>query len=231
MKTIALMVLGFLTGMKHALDTDHIAAVTALVTRHKKLSSAIWAGGWWGVGHTFTLMLIGFFILLFGLSIPEKVAIGLEAIVGLMLIVLGSINLKVGYLEKFHLHKHQHDSHEHIHLHGHEEGNKPHDHEHSHSHNLKALVVGSVHGIAGSAALMLVVVATIKSTLMGLFYIAVFGVGSIMGMAIFSLIIGLPISIANNKLSGISRYITMGSGLFSVIIGFLFIFDVVKILY
>lgn len=221
METLTILFLGFLTGMKHALDSDHIAAVSTLVSRHKKLSSAVWAGGWWGAGHTITLVAVGFIVLLFGLNIPPGVESGLESIVGLMLILLGAVNFKMGFFDEFHLHKHLHDDHEHLHLHRHEEGKKPHDHRHSHSYNLKALIVGSVHGMAGSAALMLLVVATIKSVPIGLIYILFFGIGSIAGMILFSLILSLPLSLAGNRMANMSRLVTMGSGIFSILIGFL----------
>lgn len=226
MQNIMLFFLGFVTGMRHALDADHLAAVSSLVTKHNKLSSAIWAGSWWGAGHTLTLMVVGFFILVFGLTIPEKVQMMLEILVGVMLVILGTMNLKTGFMKELHLHKHKHDAHEHLHLHVHEEGKKPHDHKHNHANNVKAFIVGSVHGMAGSAAVMLLVLATIKSVALGLIYIFIFGAGSILGMVLFSLIIGLPISMANRRLNWMDRLVTTGGGMFSIMIGILLIKEI-----
>lgn len=215
----AILLLGFISGLKHALDADHIAAVSTLVSKNKKISLAIKAGGWWGVGHTSTLLLVGSLVLLFGLMIPEKVALGFEFFVALMLIVLGAVNLRTGFINKFHIHKHEHDEAEHLHVHVHEEGHQPHDHKHSHPNRKKAFAIGAIHGLAGSAAVTILVLTTIKSIPAGLIYIALFGAGSILGMLLFSVIIGMPFLIASQRFSNAQNFSIIGSGLLSIVVG------------
>lgn len=219
MKIDLILLLGFVSGIKHALDADHLAAVSTLVSKNKKLLPAIKAGGWWGIGHTTTLMIVGSMVLFFGVIIPEKIAIGLEFIVALMLIVLGLINLKTGIIQKFHIHKHEHDAAEHLHIHVHSEGDAPHDHKHTHPNRNKAMAIGAIHGLAGSAAVTILVLSTLKNIPTGLMYIALFGVGSIIGMSVFSVIIGLPVFLASRRYNNIHRMSIIGSGVLSLIIG------------
>lgn len=219
MKIEMILVLGLVSGLKHAFDADHIAAVSALVSKNKKVVTAVKAGVWWGIGHTFTLMLVGLAVLVFGLFIPEKVATGFEFFVALMLITLGLANLRNGILSQFHFHLHKHDDDEHLHIHKHAEGSKPHDHAHHHPNRGKAFAIGAIHGLAGSAAVTLLILSTIKSVPAGLIYILLFGVGSVAGMALFSMIICMPMLIASRRYDSFQRFTIAGSGLLSLIIG------------
>lgn len=224
MSTILLIALGFFTGIKHSLDTDHVAAVSSLVTRTRKLSSAVWAGAWWGLGHTVTLMIAGVALVAFEVTIPDRLALSLELLVGLMLVAVGAVNVRIGWLERFHFHRHEHDAHLHIHVHAHDSGQQPHDHAHAHERSrAKAFLVGTVHGMAGSAALTLLVLTTVKSVFLGIVYILVFGLGSVLGMAVFSLILGLPVAAVGRRFTGLSRVVTMATGSFSLIIGLLLV--------
>lgn len=225
METILMLFFGFVTGIKHSVETDHIAAVSTIVTRSKKISSAVFAGSWWGVGHTLTLLLLGFIVLMFGITIPERAGIGLELFVGVMLIILGIINIKTGIIRQIHIHRHSHQSPAHIHIHYHNDGDNPHEHLHHHKsfNRIKSLIIGVVHGIAGSAVLTLLVLSTIKSIPLGLLYIALFGMGTVAGMTLFSLILGLPISLVSRRYKNFQRLSVIFSGALSVVIGILLV--------
>lgn len=201
---VGLLLLGLVTGLRHSMEADHVAAVSTIVattTGQKRLRRAPLLGLMWGLGHTATLFVAGLIVLLFAISIPEKVSGRLEFGVGLMLIFLGATTLTGFSFGKFLrgiLGRGQRHSHEHVHkdsglVHSHD-----HDHHSEHRHGHKSLVVGMIHGMAGSGALMLVVLSTINSIPLGLAYIAIFGAGSIASMAAMSALLGLPFSRAGN---------------------------------
>lgn len=210
-QAIALLGLGFILGLKHAFEPDHIAAVSTLVKRNTKLSRAAIFGAMWGIGHTSTLLIAGIIVLTFKLVIPEGVASSLEFIVGIMLVVLGLNVLKEVWQKRMHIHKHDHVDKEHLHLHAHDKSD-------SHGHLHRPFLIGAIHGLAGSGALVLLVLATVTSLELGVAYILIFGVGSMIGM----LTVGATIS-ASMKL--ISKYtklehsLEVATGLFSIIFG------------
>jgi cytochrome c biogenesis protein CcdA len=207
-----LLLLGLITGLRHSMEADHIAAVSTIMAtseRHKKLRRAPLLGALWGLGHTSSLFVAGLVVLLLAVSIPQKVSNTLEFGVGVMLVFLGATTLTGFNIGKFmrgifSRHKHEHP---HVHedigvVHSHE-----HDH-HDHKHGHKSLTVGMVHGMAGSGALMILVLSTISSVPLGLAYIAIFGAGSIASMTAMSTLIGLPF--AKTRRYGLSlalRYI------------------------
>jgi ABC-type nickel/cobalt efflux system permease component RcnA len=132
--------------------------------------------------------------------------------VGIVIIILGFLVIRDIIVNKKHIHKHTHDGSTHIHLHSHKES-------HAHTHYHKSFLVGLIHGIAGSAALMLLVLSTINSIPLGIIYILVFGLGSMIGMAIVGGIISLPFVFTSKKYTSINigiRYIT---GIFSIAFG------------
>jgi hypothetical protein len=205
-----LLFLGLITGLRHSMEADHIAAVSTIVTageRRKRLRRAPLLGALWGLGHTASLFAAGLVVLLLAVSIPEKMSSALEFGVGIMLVFLGITALTGFSVGKFMRGIFGHHSHVHVHedtgvVHSHD-----HDH-HDHRHGHKSLVVGMVHGMAGSGALMLVVLSTISSVPLGLAYIALFGAGSIASMAAMSTLIGLPFAKARHlKLNLALRYI------------------------
>lgn len=185
--------LGFLLGVRHALDADHIAAVSTLVTDHPTWRRSGSVGFWWGLGHTATLMMVGLAVILFKVSIPVRVAEALELGVGLMLVLLGGSLAVTLIKERWHVHLHRHDGESHLHLHSHR---LQEDHRHGHwwRPSIRPLLVGMVHGLAGSAALMLLVLAAVRSAWEGMAYILVFGVGSIAGMVCVGMLICLPLA-------------------------------------
>ncbi|HEX3557463.1 MAG TPA: urease accessory protein [Thermoanaerobaculia bacterium] len=202
MTTISLLLVSLLLGLRHALEADHLAAVASLATRSRSLRSTVAQGVAWGLGHTITLLVVGGACLLLRATIPDRVATALEAAVGVMLLALGADVLWRLYRRRIHVHVHRHaDGTVHLHAHGHapEEAAAPHHqqqaHEHPHAHGLphRALMVGLMHGLAGSAALLLVTLTTLTSAWLGLAYIAFFGAGSILGMAALSAVIALPL--------------------------------------
>ena len=222
MGLISALTFGFLLGIKHALDADHIVAVSTIVSRSRKLTESAYLGIFWGLGHTLTLLLVGLIVLSFRLTIPAKIALSLEFLVGVVLIILGFSVIRAPFLKKIHFHSHGHDNTKHFHFHFHEEEtgtNESHKRDHEgHKHSHKSLMVGMVHGLAGSATLMLLVLATVDSVLVGLLYILLFGVGSILGMLVLSSLIGLPFiltrfSHANKALSFVAGIISIGLGL------------------
>ncbi|MEY4528540.1 MAG: hypothetical protein RL768_2259 [Nitrospirota bacterium] len=183
---------GFLLGLRHALDADHLAAVSTVLAERPSMRASGLVGFWWGVGHTLTLMLVGAVVLVLGVHIPEPFALLAESGVGLLLVVLGgTLALKL-FRERWHLHRHVHDGEPHVHLHSH---HRREDHAHPHwaRQSLRPLLIGMAHGAAGSAALMLVIVSNTSGIGQGLLYIAVFGFGSIAGMLVIGLTLSVPV--------------------------------------
>jgi len=222
---ISLLGFGFVLGLKHALDADHLAAVSTIATEKRSLLGSSVIGMWWGLGHTISLLFAGVLVMLLHIQIGPRTEKALEFCVGLMLIVLGVNALrKLTRGGTVHMHAHEHDGHWHVHPHVHEK--QKHDAPHTH-HGLRLgarpLLIGMVHGMAGSAALTLLVLATISSTTVGLLYIAIFGVGSIGGMAIMSALFALPSKLSAQRFTrlnllfrGIAGLASLGLGAFTV---------------
>src|SRR5437660_8754852 len=191
---MCLVVLGLLRCLRHALDPDHIAAVSTIVSESRSVRRSSLIGTFWGLGHTMSLLIAGVLVIALKVRISDRVALWMEFAVALMLILLGlKAMLKPLRGWRIHVHQHVHDggSHSHVHLHRPSE-----EHAHKHRHLIRSgarpFLVGMVHGMAGSAALMILVLATIPSALAGLIYIAVFGIGSVGGILIMGSLISLP---------------------------------------
>jgi ABC-type nickel/cobalt efflux system permease component RcnA len=204
---ISLLVLGLLLGMRHALEADHLAAVASLATRGKGVRGTVLQGTVWGLGHTLTLLLVGGACLLLRTAISERLAAAFEGAVGVMLLLLGADVLLRMRRRRIHLHVHRHDDgtvHFHAHSHAPAEAHDRDHHQHAHGEGfpLRALLVGMVHGLAGSAALLLVTLTTLSSAWLGVAYIAVFGAGSIAGMAVLATVIALPLQGTARRLTG-----------------------------
>ena len=198
MTIITVLIVGFLFGLRHALDADHVAAVAALATRSSSINETVRMGLAWGLGHTVTLFMVCAFITFSGISFPQQVANFLEFLVGLILVGLG-INVLMRIIRtRVHVHVHAHrDTGTHIHFHSHEgDGNhtiSTHEHQHKKMLPRRALLIGLMHGLAGSAALLLLALGNQISVLQTLSYIMLFGLGSILGMAILSFTIAWPL--------------------------------------
>ncbi len=212
-----LLVLGFVLGLKHALDADHVVAVSTIVSETRSLKKSSLAGVIWGIGHTVTLLLVGLLVLGFRLSIPADVALYFEFLVGIVLVALGVDVLRKTSGDKIHQHQHKHESVAHTHAHLHESD--------AHSHVHKVFAIGVAHGLAGSAALMLLVLASVQSLVQGLLYIFVFGIGSILGMLVISTIIGLPF-LLTKKFERIDRAVKVIAGGISILLGIIIMYEI-----
>jgi cytochrome c biogenesis protein CcdA len=206
---IGILGLGFLLGMQHALEADHIAAVSSIAARRTNVADIVKHGLTWGLGHTLTLFAFVGAALLLGRAIPEHLAHHLETAVGIMLVVLGANVLWRLWRDRVHFHVHRHrDGTVHLHLHAHANETMPHgvsSHEHEHGFRWRTLLVGLMHGMAGSAALLVLTVAQATNVRDGLFYVLLFGAGSMIGMAALSSLIALPLVISARTLTSANR--------------------------
>lgn len=230
----ALLGLGFVFGLKHATEVDHVVAVSTIVSEHRNILRSTLVGGLWGVGHTASLVVVGMFVLALRVAIPEGVSNWLEFCVALMIIGLGASALTRALRARTdaHIHQHCHDQVSHVHIHFHERGTahtaaKAASHRHAVSGiGLKPLLVGAMHGLAGSAALTLLVLTQVESTALGLLYLAVFGIGSILGMLLMSGLIGLPFALSARRLSGVNYGLQTVAGALSVAFGLWYAYHV-----
>ena len=235
MGILSILGAGFLIGMKHALDADHVVAVTTIISETKSFSKATLVGMRWGLGHTSTLFLVGLLVILTGIRIPENFTLSLELLVGVVLVWLGISTIRGYYVKKVHVHHHDHEASTHMHFHYHQPKPKQesitanaHKHEHKAKASRSPFIIGMIHGLAGSGALMLLILGTISSTMQGLLYIVVFGVGSTIGMLIISTIISLPFVYTSKKSTNVNRIMSLSAGSASVIAGVLIMFSIVS---
>jgi ABC-type nickel/cobalt efflux system permease component RcnA len=229
-----LLLVSFGLGLKHATEPDHLAAVSTIVSDRRNIWSASLVGGLWGVGHTISLFVAGILVIFLHFEISERLAQTLEFCVALMLIALGIDALRKLYRGgQVHWHTHHHGSVTHAH---------PHVHDSSAAHNVskslaeqthhglrigaRPLIVGMVHGMAGSGALMLLVLSTISSPAAGIAYILVFGAGSIGGMMLMSMMVGLPFHLTLNRFSKAEWWLRGAAGLFSLGFGSYMIYQI-----
>ncbi len=222
MDTFPLVTLGFgfILGVRHALDPDHVAAVSALTSQHRTVALSCLLGIFWGAGHTVALLAAGVAVIVFKLTISPEVAKGMEMAVAVVLILLGG-HVLVRSLGGWSLHRHEHvhdgHSHSHFHLHGGTEDSP------GHIHLIRVggrpFLVGFLHGMAGSAALMLLVLGTIPSPVRGLLYILVFGIGSTAGMLVLSGLIGIPFVVTADRSRAARATIQVVAGAASLILG------------
>jgi len=194
----AILLLGFLLGMRHATDADHVVAVSTIVSRQRSVRSAAPIGALWGAGHSVTVMLVGGAIILFGLVIPTRVGLTLELAVGAMLVGLGAYALL-----------RDHPAHD----------ERP-------VGRLRSFCVGVVHGLAGSAAAALLVLGTIRDPRWATAYLAIFAGGTIVGMSIVTMLLALPFALAMSRLDRVRRTLTVIAGAASVALGVIVLYDV-----
>lgn len=225
MEFYTLLVLGGLIGMQHALEADHLAAVAALSEKRNSRRALVLRGSAWGLGHTITLLTICGALLLLGEAISPRTEAMLEFTVGTMIMLLGvNVLYKVWRRRPhFHIHRH-HDGEQHLHVHTHADDRSPHDaagsHDHWH-HNLglgRALVVGMVHGAAGSAGL-LILAAAANSVPEAAGYVLAFGAGSIIGMATLSFIVSFPLRWMERCANWVNTVAFVSIGCAAILIG------------
>lgn len=245
MLALSVVLLGFFLGVRHATDPDHVIAVATIVSRARRIAPSALIGALWGVGHTLTIFAVGSAIILFGIVIPPRLGLAMEFAVALMLILLGVMSLSgtlgriTGTLSSgsagddgFHLHAHRHGDYVHDHPHGHEPGSHGHAKEQTplgwldHTfgrlglyHVARPLVIGVVHGLAGSAAVALLVLATIRDPIWALLYLLVFGVGTIAGMMVITAALAVPFAYSAGHLGQLNRYLGIASGILSILFG------------
>lgn len=212
---------GFLIGMKHALEADHVAAVASLATGARSGGETLRLGVAWGVGHSITIFVVGAAVMALETAVPERLAAALEFAVGVMLLALGAGVLRRVVRERVHFHTHRHGATAHFHAHSHA-GEGPHSGSaHAHGHGLRgrALLVGTVHGLAGSAALVLLTLTTIRDWSTGLGYMALFGAGSILGMAVLSGALAVPLRLTARRMTWAYNGLTVAVGVITVGLG------------
>jgi hypothetical protein len=204
MSVLSVLALGLFLGVRHATDADHVVAVSTIVTREQTTRSAMLVGAMWGVGHTVTIVIIGAAILLFGLVIPARVGLWMEISVAAMLVVLGLMNVLAGRLRgKLALPKGR-----------------------VLAVRIRPLIVGVIHGLAGSAALALLVLTTIGDAGVAIAYLAVFGLGTVIGMMLLTAILALPVLAAARRFASFERTLALITGSASVIFGVVLAYQV-----
>ncbi|MCZ6904686.1 MAG: hypothetical protein O7F56_03360 [Acidobacteria bacterium] len=225
------LTLGFVLGLRHAFDPDHLVAVSTIVSEHRTLWKSSLVGASWGLGHTLALMAFGGAVLALRIVVTPELTRYLELGVAGVLVVLGaSVLARLFRSPPLHLHSHDHDgvAHTHLHFHQHLRGENEQEHEdeqhhHRHHHLLqlggKPFIVGLVHGMAGTGTLMLLVVGVIPSVLMSVFYILVFGLGSVGGMVLVSLVMSLPLALAGKRIQFLEKTLRVTAGTFSLAFG------------
>ena len=223
------LLLGFLLGLKHATDADHVVAVSTIVSQYRNVWRGIWVGGSWGLGHTTPLLLLGTLILLFKEAVLDRyasIAPLFEFGVGVMLVFLGAQvfwNLRLG---RVHMHQHAHDDDPHVHIHGTHEPDAEPRVETTHGFfqpgkpffRWKSFAIGVMHGLAGSAAVMLLLLPTLSSFWVGLGYLVLFGVGTILSMASITVMLAVPFSLSRRS-ERLSTGVSGVAGLASLVFG------------
>jgi hypothetical protein len=207
----SLLALGFLLGLRHATEADHLAAISTIVTERRSLLSSSLVGAFWGLGHTLALLIAGVGVFVLRYQMTDRMAHALELGVGMMLVLLGANVLRT-LVRRVASHSHDHAT------------------VASHTDSeawlvARSLLVGMVHGLAGSAPLLLLTLAVVSSPLAGFFYIAVFGVGSVMGMAIMSVLLSLPAHLTVENFARTNLAVRGLSGLFSVGLGLFIVYE------
>lgn len=186
--SLSILLLGFVLGMRHATDADHVVAVTAIVSGEPSLRRASRVGALWGIGHSVTILVVGGAIIVFRLSVPPRVGLALEFAVALMLILLGALSLSDRAVS-------------------------------SAASAVRPVVVGLVHGLAGSAFVALLVVAAVPGAWLGLAYLAIFGLGTVAGMVLVTMAVAVPSALSAHRIVHAHRYLRLASGLASVAFG------------
>lgn len=227
---LTIVLIGFVLGMRHATDPDHVVAVTTIVSRQQNIRNAGLIGILWGVGHTLTIFVVGAAIILFKVTIPPRLGLAMELLVGLMLVVLGALNL-AGVLQRLY----QRFDSPHVGT-----GPKPAEpgpegdssRPYGSAQRLgrfeffRPLLVGIVHGLAGSAAVALLVLTTIGNPYAAIAYLLVFGVGTIAGMMLITATIAVPFAYTGKRFATLNRGMSIASGLLSVGFGFFITYQI-----
>ena len=249
---LSIIAVGFFLGMRHATDPDHVIAVTTIVTRQRQLTRAALTGAFWGVGHTLTIFVVGAIIILFDVIIPTRIGLSMEFSVALMLIFLGIMNVAAfmrsaklvgadasASSEVLHTHPHTHGDYVHSHAHGHAPEAHPHRPDRTplalfdrlfgkiaFYQPVRPFIVGVVHGLAGSAAVALLVLATIPNPRWAVVYLLVFGAGTVGGMMLITMSIASAFTLVGKGRQNFSHRLGLVSGLLSLAFGILLVYQI-----
>ena len=196
---LATLFVGFLLGLRHATDADHVVAVATLVSDAPGARRAARVGALWGLGHLLTVLAAGSIIVLLRAQVSPRVEWALELGVAFVLIGLGVHTIGKCFRGRYHFHAHQHGAHEHAHLHYHASSQPGHEHT-GPARRSPPLLLGMVHGLAGTAGLALLVLTSIPSRAVGIAYLLFFGAGALAGMAAFGALLGMPLARAARRL-------------------------------
>jgi high-affinity nickel-transport protein len=209
MTLLATLLLGFFLGIRHATDADHVVAVSTIVGREPSRRGALWIGAAWGVGHTATILAVGGAIVAFNLVIPARLGLSMELTVAVMLVVLGLLNLRSA-VKRF----------DEVTVHA--------DHPPPLSGNryLRPLVVGVLHGLAGSAAIALLVLGTVRDAAWGFLYLGLFGVGTVVGMMLLTTAMSVPLAQASRRFASFDRVLARATGVLSLAFGLYLVYRV-----
>ena len=235
LSALAILSIGLVFGLKHATEVDHVVAVSTIVSQHKNVLHSALVGALWGAGHTVSLLIIAAIVLSLRVAIPEQVSGWLELGVALMIVCLGISALRRALRKNadVHVHQHSHDGLSHTHVHFHEKETRHVSASHSHhSHAVtrlgwKPVLIGMMHGLAGSGALTLLVLTQISSSLTGFLYVATFGLGSIVGMLLMSGLIGLPFALTSRKLTNLHQGIQTLAAVLSIAFGVWYAYEAI----
>jgi len=214
-----LLVLGVggLLGFRHAFEPDHLAAVSTLASRQGSLWSAARLGLAWGVGHTATVGAIAILVVALGVRVPPALWPAAELVVAGLLVLLGGAVVWRFARGRWHMHVHDHDQNAHLHLHSHAEGA---GHAHLHAADAKrSLGFGIAHGLAGSGAIAVLLVAAAPTPGLRVAYFAAFGAGTILGMLTVSLALGALVRLASERGARWATRLHVGSAVVSVLAG------------
>ena len=221
----AVLVLGFLIGMRHALEADHVAAVASIAARETSARRVVIHGAVWGMGHTLTLAAVAGCAFVLGFAFDGGIVSWLELAVGVMLLFLGGQVLFRLHRDRVHFHVHRHaDGVRHLHAHSHKDeavahARNPHGHDHPPGLPVRTFFVGVMHGMAGSAALLVLTASMAPDVTHWFAYIGLFGIGSIAGMAMLSAVIALPLAYTARALAWANRGIQATIGFGTIILG------------
>jgi len=205
---LSVILFGFILGMRHATDPDHVIAVATIGSQQRSIAGGAWIGVLWGVGHTLTIVAVGVAIIVFNVVISPQVGLSLELAVAFMLILLGILSLRRA-------HQHRHDSHHHG------DGQAA-----MGSRMLRPLVIGVVHGLAGSASIALLVLAPIRDPFLAAMYLLVFGVGTITGMMLITGLMVWPLARVGGGSPTVRRRVTAATGVLSLMFGVLLVYQI-----
>jgi len=229
---LLIIMAGLMIGLLHAFEPDHLSAVSTQLLKNNNSTSdsrkqglrsltisCSLRGAFWGMGHTSTIILIGLLIAGLSLNIPENFFVSAEVVVGFMLIILGIFTVRnKSIFKQKHIHPHKHSNGiDHTHFHNHNV---------NHNHGHKSYLIGCIHGIAGSGGLVALIASTMNGFDMMIYFLILFGIGSIIGMTVASGILGLPF-ILLSKMSSVTKYLRYAIAGISFIIGINIVFTVV----